>query len=341
MRGLSGQRWSDGEAHELYCAGHLFQAAVAHHRVTGSDRALGISRRFADLICATFGEGRGKLDRPDGHPEIEMALVELYRETGEARYLEQACVPGREVPRLRPPRSQRVDDRLDRRVNRVPLLLRDRGRGGLECRRVELPHQLADGHAIERRRRTDVELLDQLADCGALAFSGLRFEIGKRAFRPFHFHHHFFDGDSIGIAAGHEPGPVAADFFHQLRVFELAQDAHHLRIGRAELLGQSIRRRRIFTSIVIPATVPFIATGVRLALGRLLIGVVVAELYAQTQGIGVMLDRAADTLQSDVMMFGVLLFTLMGVITTTLAGSIERRFQRWRPSANVDLEEGA
>ena len=108
-------------------------------------------------------------------------------------------------------------------------------------------------------------------------------------------------------------------------------------------VGHSFRasQRRIFTSIVIPATVPFIATGVRLALGRLLIGVVVAELYAQTQGIGVMLDRAADTLQSDVMMFGVLLFTLMGVITTTLAGSIERRFQRWRPSANVDLEEGA
>jgi ABC-type nitrate/sulfonate/bicarbonate transport system permease component len=99
-------------------------------------------------------------------------------------------------------------------------------------------------------------------------------------------------------------------------------------------------QRRLFTSVVIPATVPFIATGVRLALGRLLIGVVVAELYAQTQGIGVMIDRAADTLQSDRMLFGVLLFTLMGVITTEAAGRIERRFQRWRPSANVDLEEG-
>jgi NitT/TauT family transport system permease protein len=90
---------------------------------------------------------------------------------------------------------------------------------------------------------------------------------------------------------------------------------------------------------VIPATVPFIATGVRLALGRLLIGVVVAELYAQTQGIGVMIDRAADTLQSDRMMFGVLLFTLMGVITTELASRVEKRFQRWRPSVNVELEE--
>lgn len=96
--------------------------------------------------------------------------------------------------------------------------------------------------------------------------------------------------------------------------------------------------RRLFTSLVIPATVPFIATGVRLALGRLLIGVVVAELYAQTQGIGVMIDKSAESLQSDRMMFGILLFTLMGVITTEAAVRIERRLQRWRPSLNV--EEG-
>jgi len=96
--------------------------------------------------------------------------------------------------------------------------------------------------------------------------------------------------------------------------------------------------RRTFTSLVIPATVPFIATGVRLALGRLLIGVVVAELYAQTQGLGVMIDKSAESLQSDRMMFGILLFTLMGVITTEAAVRIERRLQRWRPTLN--LEEG-
>ena len=96
--------------------------------------------------------------------------------------------------------------------------------------------------------------------------------------------------------------------------------------------------RRLFTSLVIPATVPFIATGVRLALGRLLIGVVVAELYAQTQGIGVLIDRSAESLQSDRMMFGILLFTLMGVITTEAAVRVERRLQRWRPTLN--MEEG-
>ena len=96
--------------------------------------------------------------------------------------------------------------------------------------------------------------------------------------------------------------------------------------------------RRLFTSVVIPATVPFIATGVRLALGRLLIGVVVAELYAQTQGIGVLIGRAADDLSSDRMMFGILIFTLMGVVTAEAAGRVERYLQRWRPSLNTDDE---
>ena len=106
-------------------------------------------------------------------------------------------------------------------------------------------------------------------------------------------------------------------------------------------VGYSFRAssRRLFTTLVIPATIPFIATGIRLALGRLLIGVVIAELYAQTQGLGVMIGAAADNLQSDVMMFGILIFTLMGVITTTAAGRVERYLQRWRPSMNV-VEEG-
>ncbi len=86
------ERWTNLFAmHELYCAGHLIQAAVAHHRVTGSNRLLEIARRFADLICDTFGPPElGKQPGTCGHPEIEMALIELARETGEARYREQA-----------------------------------------------------------------------------------------------------------------------------------------------------------------------------------------------------------------------------------------------------------
>ena len=76
------------DEHELYCMGHLIQAGVAHRRCTGSERLFEVVVRAADHICATFGpEGRPE---PDGHPEIELALVELARETGNPAYLRQA-----------------------------------------------------------------------------------------------------------------------------------------------------------------------------------------------------------------------------------------------------------
>lgn len=84
-----GQRWTDLEwAHEMYCAGHLIEAGIAHKRATGKTNLFEISKKFADHIDHTFGEG--KRAGMCGHPEIELALVELYRETGEARYLRLA-----------------------------------------------------------------------------------------------------------------------------------------------------------------------------------------------------------------------------------------------------------
>ncbi len=76
--------------HELYCAGHLIQAAVALHRTTGDPGLLEVARRTADLIVDAFGAGAGKVDGVCGHPEIETALVELHRETGVESYLERA-----------------------------------------------------------------------------------------------------------------------------------------------------------------------------------------------------------------------------------------------------------
>ena len=66
--------------HELYCAGHLMQAAVAFVRATGDVYLLTVARRFADLIDEVFGDGSRA--ETDGHPEVEVALVELYRQTG-------------------------------------------------------------------------------------------------------------------------------------------------------------------------------------------------------------------------------------------------------------------
>jgi len=88
----AGERWTNlRDLHELYCAGHLIQAAVAHHRSTGDERLLDVARRLADHICQTFGpEAEGKHLGTCGHPEIEMALVELARDTNESRYQQQA-----------------------------------------------------------------------------------------------------------------------------------------------------------------------------------------------------------------------------------------------------------
>ncbi|MGH2861035.1 MAG: glycoside hydrolase family 127 protein [Solirubrobacteraceae bacterium] len=71
--------------HELYCAGHLFQAAVASARATGDTLLMDVASRFADLIDQEFQDGPHS--RTDGHPEVELALVELFRQTGERRYL--------------------------------------------------------------------------------------------------------------------------------------------------------------------------------------------------------------------------------------------------------------
>ncbi len=86
------ERWTNlRDLHEMYNAGHLIQAAVAHYRATGSRRLLDIACRFADHICDTFGsEAEGKRVDVDGHEEVELALVELARATGNDRYRVQA-----------------------------------------------------------------------------------------------------------------------------------------------------------------------------------------------------------------------------------------------------------
>lgn len=85
------QRWVNlQEWHELYDVGHVIEAAVAYHHATGDRTLLDALCRCADLIDANFGTEPGKRRGYDGHQEIELALVSLYRATGEKRYLNLA-----------------------------------------------------------------------------------------------------------------------------------------------------------------------------------------------------------------------------------------------------------
>jgi len=82
------KRWTNlRDRHELYCAGHLMEAAVAHFQATGKRTLLDALSRYADYIDSVFGPEPGKKRGYPGHEEIELALVKLYRVTGEKRYL--------------------------------------------------------------------------------------------------------------------------------------------------------------------------------------------------------------------------------------------------------------
>lgn len=84
LTGLN-NRWTDMEKHEDYCAGHLIEAAVAYYQTTGKRKLLDVAIRFVDHIEETFPAK----NRPwvSGHQEIELALVKLYRVTGNEKYL--------------------------------------------------------------------------------------------------------------------------------------------------------------------------------------------------------------------------------------------------------------
>lgn len=83
-----GKRWTNlRDNHELYCAGHLIEAAVAYYKATGKKRFLNIVCKYADYIAAVFGKGDNQIPGYPGHQEIELALLKLYDVTGNERYL--------------------------------------------------------------------------------------------------------------------------------------------------------------------------------------------------------------------------------------------------------------
>lgn len=82
------KRWTNMDKHEMYCAGHMIEAAVAYYQATGKRKLLDVSIRMVDHILSIFGPG--KRHWVAGHEEIELALVKLYQVTKETRYLDLA-----------------------------------------------------------------------------------------------------------------------------------------------------------------------------------------------------------------------------------------------------------
>jgi uncharacterized protein len=86
------KRWTNlRDRHELYCAGHMLEGAIAYWQATGRSRLLDIMRRYVDHIAATFGRAPGQKRGYCGHQEIELALIKLYHATQEKEYLDLAA----------------------------------------------------------------------------------------------------------------------------------------------------------------------------------------------------------------------------------------------------------
>jgi ABC-type nitrate/sulfonate/bicarbonate transport system permease component len=90
---------------------------------------------------------------------------------------------------------------------------------------------------------------------------------------------------------------------------------------------------RLFRTIVLPSSLPFLLAGLRLAVGRGMIGVVVGEIYGSASGIGAMISQAGSRFQTDRVFVGVLTIVAAGVILVEIVQHIERRVDVWRPPA--------
>ncbi len=88
---------------------------------------------------------------------------------------------------------------------------------------------------------------------------------------------------------------------------------------------------RIFKTVVLPSSVPFVLTGLRLGVGRGLVGIVAGELYAATAGIGFLINVAGATFQTAKVFVGILIIASIGMLFVELLTKLERKFDKWRP----------
>jgi ABC-type nitrate/sulfonate/bicarbonate transport system permease component len=104
-------------------------------------------------------------------------------------------------------------------------------------------------------------------------------------------------------------------------------DARLVRVARSFSASDA----RLFRSIILPSSVPFLLAGARLAVGRGMIGIVVGEIYGSASGIGAMMNQAGSRFETDKVFVGVLTIAVSGVALVELIRHIERRVEAWRP----------
>jgi NitT/TauT family transport system permease protein len=118
--------------------------------------------------------------------------------------------------------------------------------------------------------------------------------------------------------------PIVISVMSGVRITE----GRYVRVARSFSAGQW----HLLRSVVLPGSVPFILSGIRLGVGRGLIGVVVGEFYVSSAGIGHRIATAGASLQTDVVFAGVVIVTLIGAVIVARVHRIERHFERWKPS---------
>jgi len=107
-----------------------------------------------------------------------------------------------------------------------------------------------------------------------------------------------------------------------------AADVRQLTIARS--FGAS--RSRTFRSVILPTSVPFILTGVRLGAGQALVGLTIAEFLGANTGIGFYINFNGTILRTDRVMLGIIILGIVGITVGELTRRLERRFESWRPA---------
>lgn len=128
------KRFTNRDLHELYCAGHLIEAAIAYYNATGKDRFLIAMCKFADYIEKVFKIEKSAEYTTPGHPELELALVKLYEATNEERYLDLSRYFIYEHGKDEREKETFKDKNFNERYNQDEVLLKDR--------------QTVDGHSV-------------------------------------------------------------------------------------------------------------------------------------------------------------------------------------------------